>query len=319
LQSKHQFMKKYLYYPVTLTLLLGVAQASAQEQPTEDVDLYSLSLEQLMNVPINSASKKDETLFDAPLSSYTITRGDIDKSGATSIMEALRLAPGVIVREQTNGVYDIHLRGLDNILRTSQDYTKSNLTTLVMIDNRPVFNHNLGGTFWEALPVDLNDVERIEIIRGPSAPLFGPNAVTGVINIITKRIEKDGIYTNASVSGGNVGTTIANGAFGVRTNEKFNFIISGNYQKRERFDSKYYNPATDDYASAIEVFPTSANRRFPDPELAVDKWGVNAFLNYAPQEKVNFDLSFGLQDASTQKNFLGSANGSPFYNRWNRQ
>lgn len=306
-------MKNYLYYPIALILFLGSAQAFAQEQPAEDVDLYSLSLEELMNVPINSASKKDETLFDAPLSSYTITRADIDKSGATSIMEALRLAPGVIVREETNGVYDIHLRGFDNILRTSQDFTKSNLTTLVMIDNRPVFNHNLGGTFWEALPVDINDVERIEIVRGPSAPLFGPNAVTGVINIITKRIEKDGLYTNASVSGGSNATMIGNGSFGYRTSEKFNFIVSGNYQKRDRFDNDYYAPATDDFRSAEEIFGTdAANLRFSDPKLALDKWGVNAFLNYAPKEKLNFDLSFGLQDATTQKNFLGSANGSPY-------
>ena len=102
-----------------LFCLLNSSAVLAQETNTEEVDLYELSLEELLNIPINSASKKDETLFDAPLSSYTITRADIDKSGATSIMEALRLAPGVIVREQTNGVYDIHIRGLDNILRTS--------------------------------------------------------------------------------------------------------------------------------------------------------------------------------------------------------
>src|SRR6188768_1063761 len=200
---------------LVLLCLLSSSVVFAQETKTEEGgdDLYTLSLEELMNIPINSASKKDETLFDAPLSSYTITRADIDKSGATRIMEALRLAPGVIVREQTNGVYDIHIRGLDNILRTSEAYTKSNLTTLVMIDNRPVFNHNLGGTFWETLPIDLNDVERIEIVRGPSAPLFGPNAVTGVINIMTKRSSAKR-YVNANVQYGTPSTTIANAAFG---------------------------------------------------------------------------------------------------------
>ncbi|RAW03263.1 TonB-dependent receptor plug domain-containing protein [Pseudochryseolinea flava] len=307
-------MKKHLYYSLLFCFLFGALPTLAQEQqPAEDVDLYSLSLEELMNVPINSASKKDETLFDAPLSSYTITRADIDKSGATSIMEALRLAPGVIVREQTNGVYDIHLRGFDNILRTSEDFTKSNLTTLVMIDNRPVFNHNLGGTFWEAIPVDLNDVERIEIVRGPSAPLFGPNAVTGVINIITKRIEKDGFYTNASVSAGTPMTTIVNGSVGARLREKFNFIVSANYQNRERFDDDYYKPVDDSYSSAEDVFgSTAANLRFKDTKLALEKWGVNGFLNFAPSDKLNFDLSLGLQDATTQKNFLGSVNGSPY-------
>src|SRR6186713_3200387 len=223
-------VKTISIFLITLCLLSS-SVAFAQETKAEEFDLYDLSLEQLMTIPINSASKKDETLFDAPLSSYTITRADIDKSGATSIMEALRLAPGVIVREQTNGVYDIHIRGFDNILRTSASYTKSNLTTLVMIDNRPVFNHNLGGTFWEALPIDLNDVERIEIVRGPSAPLFGPNAVTGVINIITKRVSAK-TYVNANVQYGTSSTTIANAAFGKKLGHKFNFIISGNYQDR---------------------------------------------------------------------------------------
>src|SRR5918993_504463 len=121
--------------------LFGSTVVFAQEQPSEEVDMYSLSLEELLNIPINSASKKDETLFDAPLSSYTITRADILQAGSMSIMEALRLAPGVIVREQTNGNYDIHIRGFDNILRTNGASEKNSLSTLVMIDNRPVFNH----------------------------------------------------------------------------------------------------------------------------------------------------------------------------------
>ena len=166
-------MKK-IYGLLVAISLLNTPKSRAQEL---EIDYYALSLEELMNIPIESASKKEETLFDAPLSSYTITRSDIDKAGATSIVEALRLSPGILVREQTNGVYDVHIRGFDNILGTSEVYTKSNLATLVMIDNRPVFNHNLGGTVWEALPVDIGDVERIEIVRGPSAPLFGPNAV----------------------------------------------------------------------------------------------------------------------------------------------
>jgi len=282
----------------------------AQEQPAVADDVYSLSLEELMNIPIVSASKKNETLFEAPLSSYTITRADIDKAGSTSIMEALRLAPGVIVREQTNGVYDIHIRGFDNVMRYSKDFTKANLTTLVMIDNRPVFNHNLGGTFWEALPVDLNDVERIEIVRGPSAPLFGPNAVTGVINIITRRATSKR-YVNATAQQGTPSTTILNASGGSRISDKFAFTISGNIQKRDRFEDTYFNPATETYLPADQVF-TNAAARYPDPSLAVEKYGVNAFVNVNPSEKTSLDISLGIQDAETQKNFLGTTIGSPF-------
>ncbi len=102
-----------------------------QNVQAQDADsLMNLSLEELMNIPIQSASKKKETLFDAPLSSYTISAAEIERSGANSIPEALRLAPGVIVREQTNGVYDVSIRGLDNLTRGDVSYSSSSSAML---------------------------------------------------------------------------------------------------------------------------------------------------------------------------------------------
>src|SRR5450432_2364771 len=158
----------------------------------DSLRLDDLSLKDLLNVKIVSVSKNSESLFDAPLSASVVTREEIRKSGSTSIMEALRLVPGMIVREQSNGNYDIHLRGMDNVPPNAPFDVTSNTTTLVMIDNRPVYNYLRGGTFWETLPVDINDVEKIEVVRGPAAALYGPNAVNGVINIITRQAEKDG-------------------------------------------------------------------------------------------------------------------------------
>ena len=145
--------------------------AYGQIQDTTDLYLYNMSLEDLMNIEITSASKKSESLFDAPLSASVLTREEILNAGATSIMEALRLVPGVIVREQSNGNYDIHIRGLDNVPPNSLVLSSTNTTTLVMINNRPVYNYLQGGTFWESLPIDLNDVDKIEVIRGPSSTL----------------------------------------------------------------------------------------------------------------------------------------------------
>ena len=283
-----------------LVCTAGFAQETSQK--SEEVDLFALSLEELLDIPINSASRKDETVFDAPLSSYTITSAEIQKSGATSVMEALRLAPGVIVREEANGVYDIHIRGFDNMLRTSETYAKSNLATLVMIDNRPVFNHNLGGTFWETLPIDLNDVERIEVVRGPSAPLFGPNAVTGVINIITKRVTEK-TYVNANVQYGTAQTMIANATVGSKVNDKLSFSVSGNFQERNRFDTDYYNIATGEF-QPIGSFVNNADAQVPHPDRALTRWGLNGFLNVKPSDKVSLDLSIGTQSAQTQKIFL---------------
>lgn len=264
-------------------------------QENNEQELFELSLEELMNIPIKSASKKSETLFDAPLSSYTITKAEIEKSGAPTIMEALRLAPGIIVREQANGMYDIHIRGMENLTRTNGTFLKANAYTLVMIDNRPVFNHGLGGTYWESLPIDINDVERIEIVRGPSSPLFGPNAVTGVINIITKRMEDSSTLVSTSVQGGMLGTVAANATVGKKIGDKFSVIVSGNFQNRDRVDSEYYNENTGSYG------PAANPSLYTDASRALNKWGVNGYLTYAANEHVNFDLSVTTQAAEFQK------------------
>lgn len=300
-------MKKTITRIAFLAITLGSLSSYAQEQKPEEKekDLYDLSLEELMNIPIRSASKKDETLFEAPLSSYTITRADMDRAGSTTIMEALRMAPGVIVREQANGVYDIHIRGFDNILRTAGDFGKSNLITLVMIDNRPVFNNNIGGTFWESLPVGIHDVERIEIVRGPSAPLFGPNAVSGVINIITRKVE--GLsHATASVQGGTTGTLIASASVG-KSFGKWSTLVSANHQQRDRFDSDYYQSSTGQFVPGNDLNP-NFNTQYPHSSRATNSFGVNGFVGYRANEKTTFDLSVGTQAAELQKVFLGGFN-----------
>jgi iron complex outermembrane receptor protein len=163
-----------------------------------------------------------------------------------------------------------------------------------MIDNRPVFNHGLGGTYWESLPIDLNDVERIEIVRGPSSPLFGPNAVTGVINIITKRMSDSNTMATASVQAGTLGTTIANASIGKAFNDKFSFIVSGNFQDRNRVDSKYYDDGNGEYE---DLSPAAEANQYPDPSRSLNRWGVNGYLTYKASENVSVDLSVAHQGA----------------------
>jgi iron complex outermembrane receptor protein len=280
-------------------LCLASFSLHAQEEKKQEVDsLYTLSLEALMNVPIQSASKKAETLFDAPLSSYTITRSDIDKSGITNIMEALRLAPGVIVREMTNGEYDIHIRGMENLTRTNGAFFKQDAYTLVMIDNRPVFNHGLGGTYWESLPVDLNDVDRIEIVRGPSSPLFGPNAVTGVINIITRRMKEEKTIVNATVQAGTLTAAADRITIGQKFGDKFSAIISGNLQDRSRFQNVTYESSTGNYLPLSTAVPNYSR--------ALNKWGINGYFTYKMSGKSSIDLTLSDQSSAYQRSFLGT-------------
>src|SRR5687768_7542642 len=119
-----------------LLLLISLKSFSikAQSDSSQRVDdLSAFSLEELMNIPIYSVSKVEESTFDAPLSSSVVTREEMQRAGCTTIMEALRLHPGLIVREQTNGNYDIHIRGLDNVPPNLGMYFFTNSTTLVMI------------------------------------------------------------------------------------------------------------------------------------------------------------------------------------------
>lgn len=282
-------MKKLLISFNIVALMALALPALAQESE----DLYELSLEDLMQIDIYSVSKKAESLFEAPLSSSTLTKEEIYNAGATSIPEALRLMPGLIVREMTNGSYDVHLRGFDNINRYGDGTSSANQITLVMIDGRPVFNNNLGGTNWEALPIDLIDVERIEVVRGPSAPLYGPNAVAGVINIITKNIDKDGVSINANLAAGTDNTQVGGLSLGYKFNDKLSAQLSGNIQLRDRQDDSFFEYGTNAYTEDI------ANNF----ETAVDKKGINLMLDYAVAEDFNIGLQTGLQRAEVVKPF----------------
>ena len=278
----------------------------------EDIDLFELSLEELMNVEIVSASRKEESAFEAPVSSSVITRDEIARSGVTTIPEALRLSPGLLVRETTNGNYEVFVRGFDNLPRYGSAPQHHNLYTLVMIDNRPVFNYNEGGVYWEAMPLDLVDIERIEIVRGASAPLFGPNAVTGVINIITRHPKQEGLYASGSMQYGTPDTKIGNLAVGGKRG-KWNAIVSGNYQERARHDELYYEYQTDQFAET----PNSSqivdmDRAYPDTKLAMEKYGINAFVEYQANDHTRVELSTGLQDAVTQRFNTGSTNPLTF-------
>ncbi|MGC4020756.1 MAG: TonB-dependent receptor [Cyclobacteriaceae bacterium] len=293
----------------------------AQEEKKDDV--YDLSLEELMNVPISSASKSEETLFDAPLSSYTITKSDIDRSGVTSIMEALRLAPGVIVRELTNGIYDIHIRGFDNATRDQHFYQKSNYATLIMIDSRPVYNPLTGGTYWETLPVDINVVERIEIVRGPVAPLFGPNAVSGAINIITSRPTSKNLNVNTNSQIGTHDTYLLNISLGTMVG-KWNISASANYQNRGKYDNQYYSIAQNKFVTPDQLVlytdPTNGNillgsdykKNLPNHKVALSNFAANAFIGYTFKKDVKLDVTLGTVQSESQKIYSGAIQDTYF-------
>ena len=140
-------------------------------------DLADLSLEELGNVVVTSVSLRQERLASASASIYVITRDDIRRAGVTSLPEALRLAPNLQVARADTNQYAISARGSNAVLANK---------LLVLIDGRAVYTPLFSGVFWEAQDTLLEDIERIEVISGPGATLWGANAVNGVINVITR-------------------------------------------------------------------------------------------------------------------------------------
>jgi iron complex outermembrane recepter protein len=157
-----------------LALLLAATHSHAASEPPEFADL---SLEELANIEITSVSRRPESLADAPASIFVITGEQIRRSGATTLPEALRLAPNLQVARGDARNYAITARGFNGIFENK---------LLVMIDGRTIYTPLFSGVFWDAQDVVLEDVERIEVISGPGATVWGVNAVNGVINVITR-------------------------------------------------------------------------------------------------------------------------------------
>ncbi|HEY0455437.1 MAG TPA: TonB-dependent receptor [Verrucomicrobiae bacterium] len=149
----------------------------AQANETNKNAFADLSIEQLMNESVTSVSKKETKLADSPAAISVLTQDDIRRLGVASLPEALRGVPGLDVARINGHTWAISARGFQ-----SQFGTK----LLVMIDGRSVYQSSFAGVFWDLEDVVLEDLDRIEVIRGPGATLWGANAVNGVINIITK-------------------------------------------------------------------------------------------------------------------------------------
>src|SRR5579863_6712585 len=161
---------------IFVALGLGVP-LPAPAQNSAPGDLTQYSLEDLMNVQVTSVSKREQTLSKAGAAVYVINQEDIRQSGSTNIPDLLRMVPGIHVAQINAHTWAISVRGFTD---------KYGDKVLVMIDGRSVYSPLSSGVDWDQQDVPLEDIDRIEVIRGPGGTVWGANAVNGVINIITK-------------------------------------------------------------------------------------------------------------------------------------
>jgi len=165
----------------------------ADAQPDQGTPLKNLSLEELGNVEVTSVTKEPDEVWHTPAAIYVITAEQIRRSGYRSIPEILRLAPGVEVQQMDSNKWAVGIRGFGSRLSKS---------VLVLIDGRSLYTPLFRGVYWEMHDVFIEDIDRIEVIRGPGGTIWGSNAVNGVINIITKNA-KDTQGALVAAGGGN--------------------------------------------------------------------------------------------------------------------
>jgi len=165
-----------------MALVLGTGCSENANAADRDSNEYlDLDITQLMNITVTSVAKKEQSLADAAAAVFVITQEDIRRSGVTTIPDALAMAPGLQVAKISASKWSVSSRGFAG-------YTSNKL--LVLIDGRSVYSPAYSGTFWDTQNTLLEDIDRIEVIRGPGGTLWGANAVNGVINIISKKAEE---------------------------------------------------------------------------------------------------------------------------------
>ncbi|MFQ5482304.1 MAG: TonB-dependent receptor plug domain-containing protein [Nitrospinaceae bacterium] len=177
-----------------------------------------------MDVVVTSVSKRPQKLHETASAIYVVTQEDIRRSAAVNIPEVLRLVPGVLVSKIDQNQYNVSIRGFNADFRSKK--------LLVIIDGRSIYNPLSSGVRWEAVDVMLEDIDRIEVIRGPGAVLWGSNAVAGVINIITKPAAE----TQGTLLAGGAGTEergFATLRYGGTLGGKFHYRVYGKYRDRD--------------------------------------------------------------------------------------
>jgi iron complex outermembrane recepter protein len=205
---------------LAVLVLLGLLQSRlvmAQQNIHDSDPLTQLSLADLGNVEVTTTSKEPEQVWRTPAAIFVITQEDIRRSGVTSIPDALRLVPGVEVAQLDSDHWSIGIRGFGAVLASK---------LLVLIDGRSVYTPLFAGVYWQAQATPLEDIDRIEVIRGPGGTIWGANAVDGIINIITKSSKNThGVMT--SLTGGNSNTGIGTARYGSGDSQGLNYRVYG--------------------------------------------------------------------------------------------
>jgi len=220
-------------------LTVGMQQLCLADTQETSIDFTSLDLEELKQVMIVSVSKKPERLSEAAAAISVITQEDIRRSGYTSIPDVLRQVPGLQVAQINSNTWAVSSRGFNHRYANK---------LLVLIDGRSVYTPMFSGVYWHVQDMLMEDIERIEVIRGPGATLWGANAVNGVINILTKHA-KDTLGGLVTAGGGGEEQGFGGARYGLKLGRDAYIRAYIKYSSRDDFRDEYSNDGNDDWDS----------------------------------------------------------------------
>ncbi len=243
--------------------------ASSQQRTA---DLADRSLEDLMNIEVTSVSKKAEKLSDTASAVFVITQEDIRRSGSTNIPDLLRMVPGVDVAQLDSNVWAITARGLNERFGNE---------LLVLVDGRSVYTTAFGGVYWDTLDIPLEDIQRIEVIRGPGGSAWGANAVNGVINIITKKTS-DTLGALVVGGGGNVQQEFGTVQYGGKAGSSITYRAYAKYFNNDHSSDPMNQNGADGWHSLrggfrIDAAPTAKDSLTLQGDMYTNREGTPEF------------------------------------------
>lgn len=231
-----------------LAALAAVAPSIASDQDLPR-DLTEFSLEDLTRIKVTSVAKKQQTLSRVAAAIYVVTSEDIRRMGATSIPEALRFVPGLQVARIDANKWAVSARGFNGRFSNK---------LLVFIDGRSIYSPLFSGVFWEIYDLPMEDIERIEVVRGPGATMWGANALNGVINVITKAAsETQGGL--AAVQVGSLDGPISTVRYGGKGAGGRYRLSTKTQQRRSSPDDALSTPVEDGFRSMVAGFRYESN------------------------------------------------------------
>jgi iron complex outermembrane receptor protein len=291
-------------WTTTILSLVTACSLTAQEQEAKYTakELSRLSLAELMDIPVSLTSRREERLWDAAAPTTVITGDELRRAGINSLPEALRLAPGFHVGRVDAHTWAISARGFNDTFANK---------LLVMIDGRTVYTPLFSGVYWDVQDTVLEDIEKIEIVRGPGAALWGANAVNGVVNIVTK---KAGETHGGLVSGGG-GTeerSFLSARYGFKLSEKTHLRVFGKWFQHDESVLPNGDDAHDAWQMSRGGFRLDSTLN-PQNEVTLQAEAFTADLNqtyFAPTAAPPF---------ATAVRDRFDVNGGNILGRWNHE